>query len=109
MDQVVYDFFNRIHYKGELPVTFNHLPALIVQFARAIPFENSAIMRKEKTVITFRSIIQKIIYEKRGGLCYELNPLLYYMLKELGFNVRLIAGTVTGASVSRTHIAILLW
>ena len=36
----------------------------------------------------------KILSTSRGGLCYELNTLLYYFLKDCGYDVQLALGTV---------------
>nr|WGD98653.1 arylamine N-acetyltransferase [Bacillus safensis] len=37
---------------------------------------------------------QHLLEGNRGGLCYDLNPLLYYVLKEAGLSVQLLQGTV---------------
>lgn len=54
---------------------------------------------------------EKIVHQSRGGICYELNPIFYYFLKEIGFHVELVAATIFGnekAGLLRTHIVILL-
>lgn len=40
------------------------------------------------------NLIEKLLIQKRGGLCYELNSLLYYFLIDCGFQVYKVAGTV---------------
>ncbi len=35
-----------------------------------------------------------MVKEPHGGLCYDLNGLLYFILKDAGFDVKLIRGTV---------------
>lgn len=40
------------------------------------------------------NIEEKLLLKNRGGLCYEINSLLYYFLCDCGFNVYRIAGTL---------------
>lgn len=56
---------------------------------------------------------EKILVNNRGGLCYELNPTMYYFLKDSGFDVHLVSGTVYNATnsiwaVDSGHIATVL-
>ena len=56
---------------------------------------------------------QHLLEGKRGGLCYDLNPLLYYVLKEAGLAVQLVQGTVYNKeadtwAIDGTHVAIVL-
>ena len=44
--------------------------------------------------ISKNNLIEKLLIQKRGGLCYELNSLLYYFLMDCGFQVYKVAGTV---------------
>jgi N-hydroxyarylamine O-acetyltransferase len=39
-------------------------------------------------------LFNKIVVMKRGGFCYELNGLFHWLLRELGFHVRLASGRV---------------
>lgn len=40
------------------------------------------------------NIEEKLLLKNRGGLCYEINSLLYYFLCDCGFNVYRIVGTL---------------
>ncbi|MBK8984428.1 MAG: arylamine N-acetyltransferase [Ignavibacteria bacterium] len=40
-------------------------------------------------------LFNKILIERRGGYCYELNGMFYLLLKEIGFNVRMISARVS--------------
>ncbi|TKI79136.1 arylamine N-acetyltransferase, partial [Bacillus mycoides] len=40
------------------------------------------------------NIEEKLLLKNRGGLCYEINSLLYYFLCDCGFKVYRIAGTL---------------
>ncbi|MGV2541386.1 arylamine N-acetyltransferase, partial [Bacillus pumilus] len=37
---------------------------------------------------------QHLLEGERGGLCYDLNPLLYYVYNEAGLAVQLVQGSV---------------
>ena len=53
-----------------------------------IRFENLDIHLGRGINIDSESIINKLIYHKRGGYCFELNGLMLLVLKNLGFNAR---------------------
>ncbi|MEH6889919.1 arylamine N-acetyltransferase [Bacillus sp. JJ864] len=110
MNTFLNDFFNRIQYEKQ-DVTFEDICTLQSQFAKHIPFENMSIIQNENVHITFEDVKRKIIDNRRGGVCYELNPLFYYALKELGFDVHLIGGTVFSNEENwliQTHFATIL-
>ncbi|PGS57871.1 arylamine N-acetyltransferase, partial [Bacillus cereus] len=59
------------------------------------------------------NIQEKLLLNKRGGLCYELNSLLYYFLSDCGFDVYRVAGTVYDLSGNKWkpddgHVIIIL-
>lgn len=103
-------FFKRIQYKGNHNITFKDIRVLMSQFAKHVPFENVDIIEKRDMTINAKNLETKIMEQSRGGLCYELNPLFYYVLKELGFHVWMVSGTVGSreSSLRGTHIAIIL-
>ncbi|CAK58962.1 unnamed protein product (macronuclear) [Paramecium tetraurelia] len=55
-------------------------------------YHNTDAHLKESKPISleFVDILQRLCVQKRGGLCYEHELLLYYVLKHIGFNVELI-------------------
>ena len=59
-----------------------------------IPFENLDISQKKRIDLNREKMYDKIIKKKRGGLCFELNPLFNWLLTQLGFTTTLITGTV---------------
>ncbi|WP_169713680.1 arylamine N-acetyltransferase family protein [Paludifilum halophilum] len=93
-------------------MTFADLPALQFQFAKTVPFENIDIMVQKNEDLTLENIRKKIIDQKRGGVCYELNPLFYSFLKQQGFDVRMVAATIVHDQdhhdLVGTHITTLL-
>ncbi len=59
-----------------------------------IPFENFDMHMYGKLDLALDKLYEKIVIRRRGGICYELNYLLYNLLKELGYDVILLSGSV---------------
>ncbi|WP_425389649.1 arylamine N-acetyltransferase family protein [Ekhidna sp.] len=59
-----------------------------------IPFENLDIHYKNKIILDYQKVYDKVINWKRGGFCYELNGLFYHLLYHLGFDCYVISGKV---------------
>ncbi|WP_010173462.1 arylamine N-acetyltransferase family protein [Bacillus coahuilensis] len=56
-----------------------------------IPFENLDIHVGKKLSMNPEEVIHKILGNHRGGLCFEVNSLLYSVLKELFYDVHYIS------------------
>lgn len=95
-------------------LTFETLDNILEKTATTLPFENLSILYNQTKAITKENIINKILVKNEGGLCYQLNPLLYFFLVENGFNAVLVRGEVFNhatndwSKLGRTHVAILL-
>ena len=59
-----------------------------------VPFENLDIHWKRPIVADTKKFYTKIVTERRGGFCYELNGLFNELLRDLGFETRLISARV---------------
>lgn len=59
-----------------------------------VPFENLDIHWKRHIVLDVDKFYAKVVEEKRGGFCYELNGLFNELLLSLGFTTRLISARV---------------
>jgi N-hydroxyarylamine O-acetyltransferase len=55
-----------------------------------VPFENTYVQAGLDVSLEPSDIIEKIIYQRRGGYCYEVNGLFAWAAAALGFSVRLI-------------------
>lgn len=60
----------------------------------SVPFENLDIHWKRPIVVNIDKFFAKIVENKRGGFCYELNGLFNELLVSLGFTTRLISARV---------------
>ncbi|MCZ8520274.1 MULTISPECIES: arylamine N-acetyltransferase family protein [Paenibacillus] len=102
----------------DLPVNgtihFEDLNQVLSRMAKTIPFENLCIIGGTTSAITKEHLVDKILVRREGGLCYEINPLLYLFLLDNGFDVVLTRGIVYSHQLQaypasgRTHITILL-
>lgn len=107
-------FRKRIGFSSRGKLTFDDLPALLTATSLALSFENLAIIERRGLPITRENLVEKILVRREGGLCYELNPLLYFFLLDNGFDVSMRRGIVfnaetqTFAATGHTHVTILL-
>jgi len=88
------DYLARIKYTGELLATPEVLADLQESHLLAVPFENLDIHRGERIVLETPLLFRKIVERRRGGFCYELNGLFFWLLRELGFQTSLAMGQV---------------
>ncbi|MGE7718126.1 arylamine N-acetyltransferase family protein [Priestia megaterium] len=106
-------FYSRLNIEPKKIVKFEDLPSILSSFARSVPFENIDVVYKDYKEISKENLHKKLLNNYRGGLCYEINPILYYFLKDCGFNVHLVSATIYDHSsgswaLDDTHVAIIL-
>ena len=87
-------YLDRIKYFSEVETSKEVMFGLHKQHLLNIPFENLDIHYGIKIELDLEKLYQKIIIEKRGGFCYELNSLFNELLKAIGFDTFLISGSV---------------
>lgn len=87
-------YFQRVEFKQDAFPDLNTLTTLISHHSSAIPFENLDPLLKVPVNIDLESVQIKLVEKYRGGYCFEQNTLLYYVLKEIGFDVVPLAGRV---------------
>ena len=88
-------YLERINVHSEVKPDLETLILLHRQHLYNIPFENLDIHSGRKIILDEEKLIHKIIDERRGGFCYELNGAFYVLLKEIGFNVKRISAGVS--------------
>jgi len=87
-------YLNRIGLEESQEPTLDFLKLLQKTHLLNIPFENLDIHYGRKIILDKNHLFSKIVENKRGGFCYELNSLFYELLNSLGFNVRIISANV---------------
>jgi len=88
------NYFKRISYSGDRAHNLKNLSNLQRAHSKAIPFENTYVLKKIPIYITREWIYDKIVNLGRGGFCFEVNYLFYLLLFDLGYNVKLLGGSV---------------
>ncbi|HYK47600.1 MAG TPA: arylamine N-acetyltransferase, partial [Parafilimonas sp.] len=70
-------YLRRINYEGTREPNLTLLAALQKQHLLHVPFENLDIHYKTPIELNVPRIFEKVVHNKRGGFCYELNGLFY--------------------------------
>jgi len=87
-------YLDRIGYQGSLIPSAEILRALHRAHMYTVPFENLDIGLGRKIVCDEERFLHKIVNQKRGGFCYELNGAFAVLLRALGFQVTLLSARV---------------
>ena len=90
-------YLRRVEYGGSRRPSLQVLRSLHLAHIRQVPFENLDIHLGREIVLSQESLYRKVVKDRRGGFCYELNGLFAALLSALGFRVRLLSARVVGA------------
>ncbi len=91
-------YLQRINYEGGLEPKLETLSKLHRAHLLAIPYENFDIHLGRRLELGEQHFYNKLVLQKRGGWCYEMNGLFAWVLRELGFEVQLLAGAVRSST-----------
>ncbi|QLL07050.1 arylamine N-acetyltransferase family protein [Mycobacterium vicinigordonae] len=95
MDMDLTAYFARVGYGGDTAPGLDALQELITAHINAVPFENlDPFTGVPVDDLTRDALTDKLVRRRRGGYCYEQNGLMGYVLTELGYRVRRLAGRV---------------
>nr|XP_039249609.1 arylamine N-acetyltransferase, pineal gland isozyme NAT-10-like [Styela clava] len=93
------DYLARIEYSGPKNPTEEVLKELCWAHVTHVPFYTLDLFGSgERKVMKLESIYRKIITDRVGGMCYELNAMFNWLLNELGFKVNVMRAESTMAS-----------
>lgn len=90
----VRQYLDRLHVEDVGPPTIEQLAFLHEQHLLRVPFENLDIQLGVPIVLEEDNILKKIVDDRRGGFCYELNTAFAWLLRQLGYNVKMFAAEV---------------
>lgn len=106
------DYLNRIGVRGALAVDVATFRKIHRAHALSIPYENLDVQLGRPVTRNTAEIFEKIVNRRRGGWCYEMNGLLGWALREVGFDVTFLAGGVMrdtmGDGVVGNHLVLLV-
>ncbi|WP_214851357.1 arylamine N-acetyltransferase [Exiguobacterium sp. s193] len=114
MSSLINKVASRIQFPLDQSITFDDLPSLLEAFAYHLPFDNQTVLSKRMIPFNEVRLEQTFVTNQDGGVCYDLNHLLYDVLLKTGFEVSLIKATVydneheVWSATGPTHVAILL-
>ncbi len=108
----VSSYLNRINYCGPRDVSAKTLRGLQEAHLLSVPFENLDVHLKRAIVLDEQKMVGKIVGERRGGICYELNTAFCSLLSGLGFRVSMLSAGVArdegGFDPPFDHMALLV-
>lgn len=90
-------YLKRLHYQKEIKVSKEVLWDLQKAHLLTVPVENLDIHYQQEINLDLETVFDKIVLNKRGGFCYELNGLFYELLKTIGFEAKMVSGRVATA------------
>ncbi len=105
-------YLRRIRFDGSARPDLATLRAIHRAHQYAIPFENVDVQLRRPVVLDLEANYDKIVHRQRGGWCYELNGVMGWALKQIGFEVmRMSAGVMrvrTGDAQLGNHLCLLV-
>jgi N-hydroxyarylamine O-acetyltransferase len=106
------EYLSRIGHAGPVRADSGTLAALHRAHLAAVPYENLGIQLGRVPTLTRGALLHRVVDERRGGFCFELNGAFGLLLIELGFRVRFVRAAVNrlrdGESAWGNHLALLV-
>ncbi len=87
---VLADYLARIGLDSVPATNAQGLAQLLRAQLRSVPFENLDVQAGKLVSLVPEDIVDKIVYRRRGGYCYEVNGVLAMALDALGFGYQII-------------------
>ncbi len=87
-------YLARIGHAGSRAVALDTLTALHRAHLLAVPFENLDIHLGRHIDLAVPRFYEKLMHQRRGGFCYELNGAFASLLASLGFDVTMLSARV---------------
>lgn len=103
-------YLQRIGIGQQEPPSLAFLKKVHLHHMLHVPFENLDIHWGREILLDYQRIYRKIVEDRRGGFCYELNGLLFAMLTKLGFNCYIVSARMPKGkdlSPDYEHMAVL--
>lgn len=106
-------YLERIGFTDSRDITLDTLQQLQLSHLKAIPFENLLVhMLKPVLVHDLAILKQKVLVDKQGGYCFELNQLFLLLLLALGFQATAHAARtrwgVSSDGIGLPHLALVV-
>ena len=106
----LHGYLRRIEYGGPMSPSLQTLRALHRAHLCAIPYENIDVQLGRTLPLDVDRMYDKLVTQRRGGWCYEMNGLFSWALRELGFDVDILGSGVgareAGPSAMMGHLIV---
>lgn len=101
-------YLDRVGVRAPVEPTPKSLETLQRAHLSTVPFENLHVYHRRGVFTTDDWTVPKIVDQRRGGWCFELNGAFAALLTALGYDVRRLAATVLGDNPSPmpTHLTL---
>lgn len=104
-------YFERIGFSGSIAPSLETLTQLHQLHPAAIPYENLDSLMGSPVRLDLANLQQKLLFDRRGGYCFEHNTLFQAMLADLDFEVkahaaRVLWGTPPGVEPPLRHMVL---
>lgn len=110
MDIQKFESYLKIKHSYYSTPSLEALNYYVRRFMITVPFENINVQNKIPISIDIKDLYNKIVIQRRGGFCYELNHLFATYLEHKGFHVTRAAATVHtpngGRSPEGSHMSL---
>jgi N-hydroxyarylamine O-acetyltransferase len=97
-------YLHRIRLDGSVRPDLASLRAIHRAHQYAIPFENLDVQLRRPVVLDVEANYNKIVRRRRGGWCYEMNGVMGWALKQIGFEVMRVSGAVMRVRAGDAHL-----
>lgn len=105
-------YLARVGYRGPRDATLATLRALHRAHLLSIPYENLDIHLGVPLTLDPEAMFTKLVDERRGGWCYEMNGVFGRVLEAIGYDVRYLSGAVgratSGWRAQGNHLVLLV-
>jgi N-hydroxyarylamine O-acetyltransferase len=101
-------YLERISFKGTAAASLASISAMMRQQLHTVPFENLDVQAGKIVSLVPEHIVDKVVHQRRGGYCYEVNGLFSMALGALGVPYRWVAARPMFYPTRRprTHMAV---
>ena len=105
-------YLARLQYFTPINPDAQTLQGLHLAHMQYVPFENLDIGLKRPILLGEEALWDKIVVQKRGGFCYELNGMFAWLLKQIGFEATYLNARVFNGEgnlgIDFDHLALLV-
>ncbi|MGN0838097.1 MAG: arylamine N-acetyltransferase [Pyramidobacter sp.] len=91
-DRQIIQYLDRIGWRDRTELTLPCLTELQRLHLLSVPYENLDLLNGVPLSLTPDDLFRKIIMNRRGGFCFELQGMFCFLLKSMGFSVTQYAG-----------------